>query len=113
MSVHDHGLFSRVGRPPRRILPVLTEDGKQEVTVLVERGFRPDLITARAGVPLRLKFFRNEAAACSEWVIIEGVGIERHLPEGKITEVEFTPTRPAELLFTCRMGMYVGRIVIR
>jgi plastocyanin domain-containing protein len=87
--------------------------GSQVVDVTVKGGYRPALVTAEAGRPLRLNFTRREATPCGEEVVLPEFGRRAHLPEGEVVSVEVTPSGPGEYEFTCGMNMYKGKIVVR
>jgi len=90
----------------------LKSDGTQEASIVVRERYRPSVIVARCGVPLRLKFIRDEDNPCSQRVIFPDFGISRSLPAHRTTPVELVPQREGEFLFTCAMGMYQGTIVV-
>src|SRR5258708_37880847 len=72
----------------------VTNGGYQEALVLVKGGYTPDVIVVRHGKPVRLRFRREESAACSEMVVLGDFGKSAHLPEGQEGSVEFLPERP-------------------
>ena len=64
-----------------------SEGGVQEVRVTVKGGYDPDLIVVKQGRPVRLDFYRDETASCSEEVVFPDFGISRSLPAYKTTPV--------------------------
>lgn len=86
--------------------------GVQEVRVLVKGGYTPDTIVVQAGKPVRLQFYRDETADCSERVVFERFKIDQMLPPFETTAVEFTPTEPGEYPFRCGMNMLKGLLVV-
>lgn len=86
--------------------------GVQEIAVTVKAGYQPDTILVRAGQPVRLRFYRDETADCSERVVFEQFGIDRALPAFETTDIEFTPTEPGEYPFRCGMSMLKGLLVV-
>jgi plastocyanin domain-containing protein len=84
--------------------------GLQVVDVLVDRGYHPDAIIARAGLPLRLLFRRIDVDACSERVVFSSPHIDRRLAMTGATMIELPAQPPGEVRFTCGMGRYRGRI---
>jgi plastocyanin domain-containing protein len=88
-------------------------DGMQESTIVVRERYRPSVIVARCGVPLRLRFTRDEEAPCSEKVIFPDFGVSRSLPAHRTTIVELMPANEGEFLFTCALGMYQGTLIVR
>ena len=86
--------------------------GVQEVRVTVKGGYTPDTIVVQAGKPVRLQFYRDETADCSERVVFERFGIDQQLPAFQTTTVEFTPEQPGEYPFRCGMSMLKGLLVV-
>jgi len=90
----------------------LTVAGVQEVRVVVKGGYTPDTIVVRAGRPVRLQFYRDETADCSDRVVFEDFGIDAALPAFQTTAVEFTPEQAGEFPFRCGMNMLKGLLVV-
>lgn len=89
-----------------------TVAGVQEVRVLVKGGYTPDTVVVRAGEPVRLQFYRDETADCSERVVFEDFGIDAALPAFQTTAVEFTPEEAGEFRFRCGMNLLKGLLVV-
>ena len=89
-----------------------TVAGVQEVRVVVKGGYTPDTIVVRAGRPVRLQFYRDETADCSDRVVFEDFGIDAALPAFQTTAVEFTPDQAGEFPFRCGMNMLKGLLVV-
>ena len=85
-------------------------EGRQVVEVIVDRGYHPAAIIARAGVPLRLVFRRDDQDACSERVVFSSPHLDRHLAPAGTTTIDLPAQPPGEVRFTCGMGRYRGRI---
>ncbi len=90
----------------------VTESGVQEIKVTVKGGYSPDVIVVKEGVPVRLDFYRDETASCSEQVIFGDFRIARDLPAFKTTPIEFTPDKAGEFTFTCGMNMMRGKLIV-
>ena len=86
--------------------------GVQEIKVTVKGGYDPDTILVQAGKPVRLLFYRDETADCSERVVFEKLGIDVALPAFQTTPIEFTPSEAGEIPFRCGMSMLKGRVVV-
>lgn len=86
--------------------------GVQEVRVLVKGGYTPDTIVVQAGKPVRLQFYRDETADCSERVVCERFKIDEALPAFQTTTIKFTPSDPGEFPFRCGMNMLKGLLVV-
>jgi len=86
--------------------------GTQEVAITVKGGYTPDIIVVKAGQPLRMRFTRQESAACSEMVLFPDFNQSAKLPEGQEVTIEFTPDKPGEYGFQCQMGMLRGKLIV-
>jgi plastocyanin domain-containing protein len=86
--------------------------GVQEVAVIVKGGYTPDMIVVKAGIPVRLRFTRQESSSCSEKVIFPDFNQSALLPEGQEVTLEFTPEKPGEYGFQCLMGMLRGKLIV-
>lgn len=69
------------------------ESGVQEIRVTVKGGYAPDVIVVKQGKPVRLDFYRDETASCSEKVIFSDFRIAKDLPAFKTIPVELTPQK--------------------
>ena len=76
-------------------------------------GFDPALIPAKAGQPLKLAFFRPNAANCAREVVFPGLGIRKELPPGQTVVVDITPPKSGPLVFECGMKMLKGQLIVR
>ena len=86
--------------------------GVQELHITVSGGYRPDVVRAHTGTPLRIVFDRQEDGDCSSKVVFADLALSRHLAPFAETTVEFTPTRPGSYGFACGMNMLHGTLVI-
>ncbi|MHB1131594.1 MAG: cupredoxin domain-containing protein [Chloroflexota bacterium] len=86
--------------------------GYQEAMILVKGGYTPDIVVVEKGRPVRLKFRREETAACSEMVVLADFDKSAKLPMGETVAVEFVPDKSGEYEFTCQMGMIRGKLVV-
>ena len=101
-----------LSRRPAAAAALAGQSGVQEIRVLVKGGYTPDTILVQAGKPVRLQFYRDETADCSERVVFDAFGINQTLPAFQTTTVEFTPTTPGEFPFRCGMNMLKGLLVV-
>lgn len=97
---------------PKPRVSAQVADGVQEVRVVVKGGYSPDVIVVKQGAPVKLDFYRDETASCSEEIVFGDFGIARHLPAFQTTAIEFTPETPGEFTFTCGMNMMRGKLVV-
>lgn len=76
-------------------------------------GFEPASIDAKAGQPIKLAFFRPNAANCAREVVFPDLGIRKELPPGETTLVDITPPKSGPLAFECGMKMLKGQLIVR
>ncbi|MFN2565883.1 MAG: cupredoxin domain-containing protein [Gemmatimonadaceae bacterium] len=98
--------------PKEATTAVAGEGGVQEIKVTVKGGYSPDVIAVKQGIPVRLNFYRNETASCSEEIVFGDFDIARQLPAFKTTPIEFTPDKAGEFTFTCGMNMMRGKLIV-
>lgn len=91
----------------------LRERGFQEVKITVKGGYNPDVIIVKKGMPVRLNFYRDETADCSDTIVFGDFKIRKPLPAYKTTPIEFIPEKAGEYVFTCGMGMMRGKLIVR
>ena len=88
------------------------EGGVQRVKITVKGGYSPDVVVVKQGRPVRLDFYRDETASCSEEVVFGDFGISKELPAFTTTAVELTPREPGEFTWTCGMRMLRGKLIV-
>ena len=88
------------------------ERGIQEVKVAVKGGYSPDVIVVKKNLPVRINFYRDETAECSDTIVFGDFNIRKPLPAFKTTPIEFTPEKSGEYTFTCGMGMMRGKLIV-
>ena len=95
-----------------RVAAAVSAEGVQEINITVKGGYSPDVIIVKQNQPVRLNFYRDETASCSETVVFGDFGISRDLPAFKTTPVEFTPDEAGEFNFACGMNMLRGKLIV-
>jgi plastocyanin domain-containing protein len=98
--------------PRKAVSARAAASGVQEVDILVQGGYSPAVVQAKRGQPLRLRFNRQESAACSDVVVFPDFGVRRDLPAFRTTIVEIVPDRNGEFTFVCGMNMLRGTLVV-
>lgn len=107
--VNWYFFFSR----KKAALAEIKERALQEIKVIVKGGYSPDVIVVKKGIPVRLDFYRDETADCSDTIVFGDFKIRKPLPAFKTTAIEFTPEKEGEYVFTCGMGMMRGKLIVR
>lgn len=98
--------------PKERVSASLGSGGVQEIKVTVKGGYSPDVIVVKKGVPVKLDFYRDETASCSEEIVFGDFGIARPLPAFQTTSIEFVPDKAGEFTFACGMNMMRGKLIV-
>ena len=91
--------------------PIKVDDAPQQVTVVVDDGFKPDKLTVKAGHPVLLTF-DTKNRGCAKTVVFKSLGITKELTDGVKTTLTFTPTQGGTVDFACGMDMYKGAIAV-
>ena len=95
-----------------KVAAQIGEGGVQEINITVKGGYSPDVIVVKENQPVRLNFYRDETASCSETVVFSDFGIAKDLPPFKTTPIEFTPDKTGEFNFVCGMNMLRGKLIV-
>lgn len=85
----------------------------QEIDILVDGGYSPDTIVIQKNKTTKLNFFRKDPSDCLEDVIIGDFKIRKNLPLNQTTTIEIKPTKTGEFKFTCGMGMFHGKLIVK
>ncbi|MFQ5880634.1 MAG: HAD-IC family P-type ATPase, partial [Dehalococcoidia bacterium] len=86
--------------------------GVQEVTVVVQGGYSPNVIRARKGAPLRIHFDRREGTDCTSRVIFPDLKVSKSLPAFATATLELVPEEAGEFDFSCHMSMIHGKLIV-
>ena len=84
--------------------------GRQTARVVVtDKGFEPERLALKPGVPATVTFVRTTDATCAKEVVFPSLNIRRELPLNTPVGIELTPSH-ADLGYVCGMGMFKGTI---
>jgi plastocyanin domain-containing protein len=75
-----------------------------------DKGYHPPSAPAKAGEKLLLAFTRTADLECVRQVIVDGKTTE--LPLNQRVEIPVTMPADGDLVFTCGMKMYEGRVAV-
>ncbi len=83
------------------------------VTINVKNyGYEPDVVHARAGVPVKLRLVSKNVRSCSRAFIIPAMNVQEILASTGETVIDIPPQRKgARVPFSCSMGMYGGTMI--
>ncbi|GAA5441311.1 hypothetical protein Dcae01_02847 [Deinococcus caeni] len=77
---------------------------------VVDRGYVPGVLYAKAGVPVTLTLVTQNSYGCARAFTIPRLGVREVLPETGRVAIRLPPQDPGTLPFACSMGMYGGQI---
>ncbi len=97
----------------KKVRMVLSRDSVQEVDIIVDGGYNPDTIEVKKGMEVKINFNRKDPSDCLEEVVLGDFGIRQKLALNKVTSIEFTPKKSGEFDFSCGMGMFHGKIIVK
>lgn len=96
-----------------QILNAQVVDSVQVVDITaLPGGYNPRYIKVKNGVPVRLNLTAKGGLSCSSAFTIPSLGIRKRLALGVTQSVDFTPSKPGKIVYTCSMGMYSGVIEV-
>ncbi len=81
----------------------------ETLEILVKDGvYQPNRIQLPAGRAAILRFRREDAGPCAEYVLFPDLEVSAQLTVNRETAVQIPPSEPGEYPFTCQMQMYRG-----
>ncbi|KKR80328.1 MAG: hypothetical protein UU26_C0020G0017 [Candidatus Daviesbacteria bacterium GW2011_GWC1_40_9] len=86
---------------------------EKEVDIIVSGGYSPEVISIQKGKTTKINFIRKDSTDCLSEVVLGDFKIRKELPLNQKVTVEVTPQRRGEFPYSCGMGMYHGKIVVR
>ncbi len=92
------------------------EDGveaKDGLDIIVEGGYNPANIVLPLNKQTTLNFIRRDSNSCLEEVILSDFKIKKYLPLNEKVSVVVTPVTTGTFPFSCGMGMFHGKIIVK
>lgn len=90
-----------------------TVEASGSIDILVDGGYKPDRISVPYGQTTTLIFDRRDPSSCLEEVILSDFKVRKFLPLNSKTEIEITPDKKGEFDFSCGMGMFHGKLIVK
>ena len=78
-----------------------------------EKGFHPSSIDLKKGGPGTLTFVRTTDDTCAKEVVFDELGVKKALPLNVPVAIEIPTDKDRSIAFTCGMGMFASKIVVR
>lgn len=86
---------------------------ENEVDIIVDGGYQPEVISVPIGKTTKLNFVRKDSNSCLEEVVLGDFKIKKYLPLNQKVTVELTPQKKGEFGYSCGMGMFHGKIIVK
>lgn len=83
------------------------------VDIIVDGGYSPEIISVPLGKTTKINFYRKDPTECLSEVVLGDFKIRKQLPLGQTVSVEILPKQKGEYTYSCGMGMFHGKIVVK
>jgi plastocyanin domain-containing protein len=83
------------------------------IDILVEGGYNPETIEIPVNKQTILNFTRKDSNPCLEEIVLGDFKIKKPLPLNETVSIALTPKKKGTFQFSCGMGMFHGKIVVR
>lgn len=83
------------------------------VDIIVDGGYSPEVISIPLGKLTKINFIRKDPTECLAEVVLGDFKIRRSLPLNQKVTIEITPKKKGNFGYSCGMGMYHGKIVVK
>ncbi len=83
------------------------------VDITVNGGYSPEVISIPVGKTTKINFLRTDPTECLSEVVLGDFKIKRELPLNQKVTVEINPKKKGEFDYSCSMGMYHGKIIVK
>ena len=84
----------------------------QEANIIVDQGYFPDVITAKAGRLLQVNLLRKDLSYCDEEILFPDFNKRIKLPHCVVVSTELMPEKPGEYTFQCGKRKLKGKLVV-
>jgi plastocyanin domain-containing protein len=85
----------------------------QEVSLTVtDKGFQPNPLKVKAGVPVNLRITRKTDGTCANDIMIPAKNIKVELPLNREILVKVSALEKGEIKFGCSMNMMISAVMI-
>ncbi|MEQ1933436.1 MAG: cupredoxin domain-containing protein [Fimbriimonadaceae bacterium] len=91
-----------------------TSGGLQQAMITIDGGkYTPSVISVEKGKPVELTFTGGKELGCGGTVVFKSLNMSKDVASGKTVTFNFTPKEEGEIPFTCSMGMYDGKVIVK
>lgn len=91
-----------------------SSEGVQKATITIDGGkYTPSVVSVEKGKPVELTFAGGKELGCGGTVVFKSLNMSKDVESGKTVTFTFTPQEAGDIPFTCGMGMYDGKVVVK
>lgn len=83
------------------------------IEIIVDGGYKPDVIEVEKGKQTTLNFFRKDPSSCLEEVNLPEFKIRKFLPLKETVAIQITPEKEGIYEISCGMNMFHGKILVK
>lgn len=84
-----------------------------EIDIKVSGGYKPKSVVVPHGKSTKINFLRKDPSSCLEEVVIGEFKIRKFLPLDQKVTLEILPQKKGEFVFSCGMGMFHGKLIVK
>ena len=88
-------------------------NGVQKVEIVVDGGYKPEVVQLKAGVPAEVTFLRKSSSSCFDEVLLPDFGQQAKLPVNQPYTFNLHPDKPGSFTYSCGMHMFFGKIEVK
>lgn len=88
-------------------------DHEQNIDIIVQGGYSPEIVELKVGIPATLNFTRTDPSTCLNRVVFPDFGINQELPINKTKSVVIDTSNTGEYRWVCGMDMFHGKVVVK
>lgn len=87
--------------------------GIQKATIMIDNGmYMPAVISVKKGKPVELTFKAGKKPGCGSTIVFKSLKISKEVGSKPVV-IKFTPKQVGTIAFTCGMGMFDGKVVVK
>lgn len=86
---------------------------KFSIDITVKGGYKPSTVVLQKGKQTTLNFLRTDQNSCLEEVVVSDFKIKKFLPLNEKVSISINPQKSGAFPFSCGMGMFHGKIIVK
>lgn len=87
-------------------------DGVQKIEIIVDGGYKPEVVRLKAGIPAEVTFLRKSSSSCFDEVLLPDFGQQAKLPVNTPYTFSIKPMKTGSFTYSCGMHMFFGKIEV-